>query len=146
MLTLTQLSNRPASIQIYSRIHVESLAYVLDQVGGLLAVGKLSVSLDSAASWRRVFQLIPGKEPFRRRSPVHRHYAPTAKPDGVSIGWESGCGTPETESVDVRRRNSDCLRTAPCVVGSRTALFFSVLRPLFTQPMEIGIFCFNVFK
>lgn len=83
------------------RIHVESLAYVLDEVGGLLPVGKLPVSLDSAASRRRVLQLLPGKEPFRRGSPVHRHYAPTAKPDGASIGREWGDGgTGRTRGTD----------------------------------------------
>jgi len=91
MLTLIELT-RPAAASLSGGIHVEPLADVLDQVGRLLPVGELPVGLDPAASRRRVLELLPGEEPFRRGSPVHRHYAPTAKPGGASIGRERGDG------------------------------------------------------
>lgn len=86
-----------ASRAASQRIHVEPLADVLDEVGGLLPVRELPVRLDPAAARRRVLQLLPGEQPFGGGPPVHRHDASAAEPRRwLAPGGEradSGAGT-----------------------------------------------------
>lgn len=58
------------------RIHIQSLAHILNKIRGLLSIRQLSVWLHSAAAGRGVFELFPGEKPFGRWSPALRHYRP----------------------------------------------------------------------